>query len=358
MRVNLGSSTNFSNLTPFWSVLIIIFLLVLTVYGVFDFYNEKIDPDFKNTKGEDLRCYRAIINRIHGGENYYAAAGSELRSRGYYTGSIFNWRLPILGWALGHLPSIKIGQIFAVILASMTVLMWMSVLQKHFSHIGIFFGGLFLAGPVIYSLSHDDFFLLHEFWSGTLISISLALYASGWRHASIISGLMALFIRELALPFACAMSFVSYIDGNKKDALIWIIGILVFGGVFLYHSYIIMNLITERDLLQKGGWIVFGGWPFVLSTARIHPFLILAPSWITAVILPFALLGLAGCSERHGLSVFMTVGVFVAAYLFVGNPYNRYWGLMYLGVMPLGLLYVLSCLRDLCLSVYRKDSNA
>jgi hypothetical protein len=51
-------------------------------------------------EGEDLRCYRSIVDRIRSGEGYYKAAYSELLSRGYPTGSVFNWRTPLLGWTL------------------------------------------------------------------------------------------------------------------------------------------------------------------------------------------------------------------------------------------------------------------
>lgn len=354
--VYFGSSTRFSNLAPLPAVLIITFLSALIAYSVFAFHAPEIDTNFNSSKGEDLRCYRAIISRIHAGEGYYTAAGIELRSRGYYTASFFNWRLPLLAWVLGHLPSPKIGQVFAVILASMTIIIWISVLQEHFSHGGIIFGGLLLAGPAVYSLL-PDVFLMHEFWSGTLISLSLASYGRGWRHVSMISGLIALFLRELTLPFVCLMCVLSYIEGHKREAMLWIIGILAFCALLLYHAYTVTNLITGKDLVQKGGWIVFGGWPFVLSTAQVHPYLILAPSWVTAVILPFALLGLAGWSDRAGLRTFLTVVIFVSAYLFVGKYYNRYWGLMYLSVMPLGLLYAPACLRDLWLSAHRNRTK-
>ena len=224
--VHFGNSTRFSNLALSSAILVVTLLSVLIAYGFFSYHNAEIDAHLKSSKGEDLRCYRAIINRIHAGEGYYAAAGNELRRRGYYTASIFNWRLPVLGWILGHLPSPKIGQLIAVILASMTIIIWISVLGEHFSYGGIILGGLLLAGPAVYSLL-PDVFLVHEFWSGTLISLSLAAYARGWRCVSITSGLTALFLRELTLPFVCVMCVLSYMEGRKREAVVWIIHALM-----------------------------------------------------------------------------------------------------------------------------------
>jgi hypothetical protein len=58
----------------------------LIFLGLVSFTSDKPDKD---GGGEDLRCYRSIVDRIRSGEGYYQAAYSELVSRGYPTGSIF-----------------------------------------------------------------------------------------------------------------------------------------------------------------------------------------------------------------------------------------------------------------------------
>src|SRR5207247_1164926 len=50
--------------------------------------------------GSDLRLYRRIVESVHAGEDYYDAAGRELRAAGYPTGSIFNWRPPVYAWLI------------------------------------------------------------------------------------------------------------------------------------------------------------------------------------------------------------------------------------------------------------------
>src|SRR5688572_25398585 len=58
----------------------------------------------------DLALYRAEIERIRAGENYYQAANIELRQRGYPTRSLFNWRTPLPMWLVGKLPHPQAGR--------------------------------------------------------------------------------------------------------------------------------------------------------------------------------------------------------------------------------------------------------
>ena len=299
----------------------------------------------RQPKDADLKCYQTIVEQIQAGQSYYPAAGDTLRSMGYTTASVFNWRLPALAWLLGQLPSVRSGQILAFILATTTLLIWLTVFHyKNYARWQIFLGGLILAGPVIYSLLPGPF-LVHEFWAGTLIVLSLGAYARGWRYVSVISGLLALFLRELSLPFVFVMMVLAYIEGHRREALIWFMGILAFGAELLIHWSIVSKLITENDRALQGGWIVFGGWPFVLTTAQMHPFLLMSPSWVVAIILPLSLLGLAVWRGSSEMRVACTVGIYILAFMIVGRSFNIYWGLMYVFLFPLGLLHAPYALR-------------
>lgn len=294
-----------------------------------------------------LTLYQTVVEQIHAGESYYSVVGSELRRIGYPTQSVFNWRLPALAWLLGQLPSIRTGQVLAVILAMTTLLIWLTVFYKNnYAIWQVLLGGLFLSGPVIYSLFPGTF-LVHEFWAGTLIALSLAANARGWRHVSVISGLMALFLRELSLPFVCVMMVLAYVEGQRREALLWFTGLLVFCGEFLLHWSIVSNLITDSDRYLAGEWIVFGGWPFVLNTAQMNPLLIALPPWVVAIILPLAFLGLARWRGASGMRIASTVVIYVLAFSIAGRSNNIAWGLMYAFVMPLGLLHAPSALREL-----------
>lgn len=342
--------TRFFRLSRRKAFFLLITVVSLVVYGVFSH-----QPDMNSSKGAgvDLKCYRAIAERIHAGEGYYKAAGDELRSRGYPTQSLFNWRLPLLAILIGHLPTVDTGKIAAALLAFTTSLMWVSILRRHLPSLGWrIFGYLLVLDPIIYSLS-GDVFLAHEFWAGTLISLSLAAYAKQWRFAAVCCGLAALFLRELSLLFVVIMLLVDFAEGRRREALAWSIGIMGFGVELFFHWIKISGMVTQ-DLAFKGGWVVVGGWPFVLSASRMDPYLLLAPSWVAAVIIPLLLIGLLGWRSELGLRVGATVGIFMSVFLFVGLPFNQYWGMMYSSFMLLGLLNVPYAFNDLWQLIHKK----
>jgi len=350
-----GRSTRFAGLAPRSALLVVLAVMATMIYGLIVYHPAPPTVEEENVGGEDLRCYRSIVDRIRAGEGYYEAAGDELRTRGYDTHSVFNWRLPPLAWLLAHLPRTDIGRVLLIILSALTLLLWTRVLGQNQHSFGqLVFGSLALLGPLIYAIL-PELFLHHDLWAATLISLSLAAYAKCWHSLAVASGLAALFLRELALPFVAVMLAVAYLEGRRREALVWIIGIAVFIVGLLLHWSLVKGVTPEgQSVGLDGGWVVFGGWLFVLGTAQTHPYLFLAPAWATAIILPLALLGLAGWRGRLGSRIALTVCVYILAFLFVGLPYNRYWGFMYHGVVLLGLLYTGRSLRDLWQSIRKR----
>jgi len=347
-------STRFAGLAPRNAFLVIAVVLAAVVHGIVVYHPPPPTVEQQKAGGEDLRCYRSIVDRMRAGKGYYEATRDELRRRGYDSHSVFNWRLPLLAWLLRSLPGTNVGRVLLIMISSLSLVIWIRALaQDQHSFARMVFGSLAVLGPVIYA-SLPDLFLLHDLWAGTLISLSLASYAKGWRSLSVAAGLLALFSRELALPFVCVMLVLAYVQGRRREALVWSMGIVAFGIEMVFHWFMVKNATTggQSPALQ-GGWVVFGGWPFVLSTARTHPYLFLAPPWATAIILPLAVLGLVGWRGRIGSRVASTVCVYLLAFLIVGMPYNRYWGLLYNGVLLLGLLNTGHSLRDLWRAIRR-----
>jgi len=333
----INKSNPFFNLSPITAGLVLIVVFLTALYGVIVYNPLPPGPVQNRPQGEDLRCYRAIIERISSGEGYYQAAEIELRKRGYPLRSVFNWRLPMLAWLMGHLPEIYWGQALGAVLAIITFMIWIGVLDRVFSFVYVLIGSLLMLSAPIYSFL-PGIFLAHEFWAGTCIALSLGAYARGWPFLAITSGLLALFIRELALPFVGIMLVLSYIERRRFETILWLMGLGVFACVFLVHWSIVTDLIKEGDQALEGGWIVFGGWQFVLSTAQMQPYLFMGHPWITAIVLSLLVLGLAGWRDPIWLRMTLTVYVYLFAFLIVGKPFNRYWGFMYTNILLLGIL--------------------
>jgi hypothetical protein len=334
-------------LQPLRSILILAFLIASIIYGI-----AVCRPipylQGNQTNGEDLKYYQTIVDKIHQGESYYSAAGYELRHRGVITASIFNWRLPLLGFFLGNLPSPYIGQAILFVLAAISLFLWLKIFQHSgYNSAQIVLGGLFLSGLLIYSIIPGPF-LMHEFWAGTLIVLSLAIYAHGWRYTSALTGLAALFLRELALPFVFVMLILAYFEGKRREALLWFVGVIIFSLVFYIHWSLVSRIIYESDKILRSSWIAFGGWPFILNTTQMHPFLILSPAWIAAIIVPISILGLIG--RRHHpweIRIACTISIYMLLFGIVGRSFNTYWGLIYAFLVPLGLLHAPRILNEL-----------
>lgn len=84
-----------------------------------------------------------------------------------------------------------------------------------------------------------------------------------------------------------------------------------------------------------------------------NAFLVAAPRWIIALVLPLVLIGLAGWRCSIGTRVALTVICYWNAFLILGRPDNYRWGMTYAPLVPLGLFYSYRALADLVISSRR-----
>jgi hypothetical protein len=345
-------NTRYLNISPPIACGIIISVAALILFGLYVFSADV--PKIKKS-GEDLRCYRCIIERVRTGEGYYQAAHSELTSRGYPTGSIFNWRPPLLGWAFGHLPDLRIAKTAAMFLSLFTIWLWVKLAGRELSFRKVASSSLLLLGAPIYSFL-PDIYLAHEFWAGILISFSILTYVKGWRWLAYIAGILALLIRELSLPFIAIMLVLSLYDRKYRETFIWASGVAAFFVMMVIHFLHIKELAQPDNIFTFENWLTLGGWRFVLETASMHPYLFLMPAWFTAVLVPLTILGLSGWSGPLGTRIGMTVGIYVLLFLFIGQDFNRYWGVMYVNTFLLGVLYAPGAIYQLFRRVFKSKN--
>lgn len=298
-----------------------------------------------STTGGDAQLYRAIVNRVHDGQNYYQVVGSELRARDYATRPFFNWRLPLLAWFTAKMPTLKIANWILISLTLATFIMWLLTLSKEDGFYATLLGGFLLLGTVVAAFTNVAF-LFHEMWAGVLIAFSIVLYARN-RSLSVISGLLALFIRELTLPFAVVMMIMAYREHHRRQAIAWLIGIAAFFVYLSIHARTVLPLLTDSDPTNQT-WIQLGGWSFVLTTTKWTLLTFLTPIWIDVVLLPLALLGAAGWRSAVGTRLALTIAAYIFAFSIVGRPDNYYWGLLYAPLLPLALLHAPRSFVDLC----------
>jgi len=311
--------TRYFNIPCNTARLTITMVVGLIFLGLVSFTSD--NPD-KSGGGEDLRCYRSIVDRIRSGEGYYQAAYSELVSRGYPTGSIFNWRPPLLAWTFGHLPDLRIAQAAAIFLSLFTIWLWVNISSMELSFGKVAAGSILLLGAPIYSFL-PDIYLAHEFWAATFISVSILTYVNGRRFLAFTAGILALFIRELSLPFVAVMLVLSLHERKYREALLWASGFAAFLIMMVFHAFYIKEFAQPDNIYAFENWVTFRGWKFVLETTRMHPYLFLLPDWFIAVLVPIMLLGISGWRGPLGSRIGLTVGIYVLIFFFIGQDFNR-----------------------------------
>lgn len=280
----------------------------------------------------DLVSYQRIVARMRSGEGYYSAAHAVLVADGYGVASVFNWRLP--GWAtlLASLPGgWPQGGLAALALGG--VLLVFRMLRGDgpaVAGIGTLAVGLSLAG-----IAAPESVVFSEVAAGTLILVSVAAYANGFRWAGLFAGLAALFLRELAAPYVVVALLLALRERRWSEVAGWIVGLLLFAVYFGWHWWMVSQHLRPDDPGDAEGWVQFGGPAFVLATAGFNGLFSLAPEWVTALLLPLALLGLWAWPK--GGRALGTVMAFMALFLVVGKPFNAYWGALYTPALMLGL---------------------
>jgi hypothetical protein len=324
-------------------------ILALTAVGIFWLLSAALttSPAAVSNRqgGNDLRLYRSIVTRVHSGENYYEAAGRELRAQGYPTGSPFNWRTPLYAWFLGNLPSLAWGQILLGLGALATMLMAYGVVKREGGTARAIATVLLLLGAFYWCVDGDAF-LVQELWSGMLIAVSICAYAQDRRRLGVAAGLAALFLRELALPYCLIALGFAWQERHRKEALAWLAGLAAYTIYLLCHGMEVTHHITATDRLPAT-WIQFGGASFILTTCRMNAFLFALPRWVGAIYLPLSLLGLAAWRGPSAVRIGLTVGAYLSAFAVVGQPFNDYWGLMMAPLLAFGLAWAPTAVSDL-----------
>lgn len=302
--------------------------------------------DAPDRGASDVQLYAAEVERIHTGEGYYEAAGSELRARGYPSKSVFNWRTPLPMWFLGQLHDPSWGKWLLAAMGLATLFLAMGAMVDE---AGVLVGGLCLVlmGGALLPCFIGELYVMPVVWASTVIALSLSAMAAGYRKVGIAIGLAAPFLRELALLFSAIMVVAAWHEKRRREALVWLLGIAAFLSYYAWHAAIVRDLVRAGDRSHYEGWLQFGGAPFVLSLAQMNCYLLLMPQWVTALYLPLAVLGLAGWSTASGQRIALVTFGYLACFAFVGQSFNQYWGILFAPLLCFGAARGLFVLGDL-----------
>lgn len=291
----------------------------------------------------DTVLYEAVIGRVAAGEGYYDAVVAEHRARGYPLRPFVTVRLPTLALAEAAVGLPAAGLLLQVLACVSILALSLRFRPLHPVLVPV------LAAAAIGPLAHPALAVWHEVWAGLLIALSLALRAPGRWGASLVVGIAAAAIRELALPYLLAMAWLAYRDARRREALAWLAGIALVAAGLAAHAAAVASRVSPADLASPG-WAEFGGLRLVVTMVHITgwPSILSLPTGFTGAVLPLALLGWWSHREPASARGALVVTGYAGAILFVGRSNNIYWGFLLAPLMFLGLAAAPGAVRDLC----------
>ena len=284
----------------------------------------------------------------------------ELRSRGYPTRSVFNWRSPLPIWLVGHLPYPWIGRATLSLLGlAMLVLGTAVVLREERPRIGrALLTALLLTGPTLVCGKRGMFISMHEPWAGTLIAISVSTVGLNWRGPAVVAGLLAPFFRVLALPYPLLCAALAWREHRYKELAVWVAGLLAWAAFFGFHWLEVTGVMPPGGRFHTHSWIQFGGLPFIIASVSANVYLLLLPPWVAALYFVAAMFGLLGWHTIGGRQVAITVSLFVLLFSVVGQPFNLYWGMLYAPLLCFGAARFPASLHDLWVAAQLSGSRS
>ncbi|MGZ3273407.1 MAG: hypothetical protein ACXU82_12855 [Caulobacteraceae bacterium] len=288
----------------------------------------------------DVQLHRDEIAFARTPATYYDRVIGEQRFRGYPLKPFAAVRTPVLAFALAWLPGGETSaRLLIGALAAAAAGLWTMRLMGPLGTSGAAAGGVAMASGVVTAFTPNGY-LMHECWSGQLIALSLALHP-GERTtgrapllaASLLAGLAAALVRELALPFLGVMALMALVERRPKEALLWLGAIGLCLLVLFAHAVAVLRHTLPTD--PGMAWVRLGGWPFLLAANRWNAIVALTP-WLAALLPPAALAGALAWAGPIGRRLGFILLGYAAGFLVVGRPEDTYWGLMIAPLLPLG----------------------
>lgn len=294
----------------------------------------------------DITLYRAIVDRVSRGENYYVAAAAEQREHNFPTAPAAVIREPTQTLLLVALRTdmvrhgVLIGLAVGVIAA-----LWFALGRMDLTPFARRWALLLMISGMAVCMAPNAAYM-HESWASLLITLSLALRRPGHWALAVCAGLAACLFREVALPFLFVMAAFAVYERRWRESFAWLGAIALFCGLFAIHCALAGAQHQVGDL-SSNGWLKFGGIGFVVATSRWNGLFALAPPWVLIALLCVSAAGLAGFRNGLASRAALTLIGYVMAFVVVGRPENDYWGILYAPLIPLGLVLAPTALKDL-----------
>lgn len=293
----------------------------------------------------DVELYRAIAARVGAGEDYYAAAGTEQRAGDYPLKPFVTVRLPTLAHIVARLgdEGAAIALAFIALAAGAAWIVRLRAITG--GRAGWAVASVLMAVSSSFA-ANPALALWHEAWAALLVALSLGVHGGRRVWPSLLLGLAAVLVRELALPYLFVMAALAWREYRRLEAIAWTGAIALFAAALAAHASAVGAVVLPEDLASPG-WSSAGGWPFILAIAQTATPLLLFPVATAFVAVPLALLGWAGAGTLLADRAALLLLAYVAAFSLVGRADNLYWGLMLAPLLLAGFALAPRALGDL-----------
>lgn len=334
------------------SIATFVILAILIIIGLLSGSHLPSRFDHADPKRTDNALYTAISDRMVRGENYYEAVNHEQPVRGYPTRPFVTVREPTLAYATKLFGGVDRIAIVLIGLGIAAVLAMMFRLEKLAPNRVSWWASTVILAFATFPYLLKNVVVLHEAWSGLLITAALLLFGASRWWISVVIALLAVLIRELAMPFLAVMAVIELCVGNLLKAVAWVVSIGIFAVFLAIHATQVIDQ-TTASTAESRGWLFFGGWPFFVDCVRHSSILTAMPIWVAAVVTPLAILGWLSRGDAFSRRVTMVLLAYAVAFSCVGRPENTYWGFEFVFLLLPGLAFAPSAIADLVQRVGR-----
>jgi len=340
----LSLDTNFKGLSRDAALAVLVLLAVAIAALLAISFNTVVPEGAANPESGDLALYGHIADRLRQGQDYYHAMHAELLAGNYPTLSVFNWRTPLHLSLVALAPSSAVAQTVFAVLAGL-IAAGVLVLLRRQGNALLVAGGLPLLLMSLAGAITPQTVDVSEIVAGVVILGSLCCYGFDRRIAGMAMAVAALFLRELAGPYLLLCLAYALWQRRAWEVAVGVAGLVVFAIYLWLHAQAVAAQLGPADIHDTGGWLAFGGLRFVLTTANFDGMFMMAPLWVTALVLPLGLFGLFAFPA--GIRMGLMVAGYVVLFVFVGRLFNDYWGAIYTPPLAIGLAWAPFALRDL-----------
>ena len=341
--------SRFRALSPAFSALLLAAMMLITLFsavGISPPPPHAAKPKLTGIANmSDRQLYGYIIEDMQHGKSYYQAVAFEHRRGHYPLKPFLTVRLPTLAWVSATLGTQ--GTFVALIALLLTTLLtWFHRMEhEQVDKRAIYASTVTMAASAIILLAPTLSFF-HEAWAALLIALSLALWNPNKVWPSLIAGLAAALIREMALAYLFLMIATALYERQPREALKWLI-VLGIAALFLYVHALHVNAIALPSDGKSGGWMGMRGWSgFIRSCVQATPFFYF-PVWLGRAFMPLCLFGWASWNTSIGLRTAGMLGGFTLMMMLFGREDNFYWGLLLTPLFASGLVFACLALWQL-----------